>query len=113
VVISRHFWLNQHALCSLECALLLTKWLQSVVVPEPQPPLTAEERRLLDFVIQMVAETEFNAPRERLLENNRYLSAVIARVWAKLFRADSIWEMVHMIGRSLRLYADLLENRID
>ena len=105
------FWSNQHALCSLECALLLSKWLEAATVPNPQPALTRDERRLIDFVMHMVAETEYDAPPETLFENNKKLSAIIVRVWATLFRPDSIWEMVDLIGRSLTVYADLLEGQ--
>lgn len=60
----------------------------------------------------MIAETEYNAPTEQLFAHNKRMSAIVVRLWAKLFRADSIWEMVDLVGRSLRVYADLLENQI-
>jgi hypothetical protein len=104
------YWSNQVALCSLECALLLAKWLESVTQPDPNLPLTPAEERVLDFVIEMVAETEFNASRSQLFANNRVLGSIVVRLWAKLFRSDSVWEMVDLIGRSLRVYADLLIN---
>ena len=104
------FWSNQHALCSLECAVLLTKWLEMVTLPQPIPPLRHDESKVLDFILQMVAETEYDAPREELLSTNYKLCAIVVRIWAQLFRPDSIWEMVELIGRSLRRYGDLLEN---
>lgn len=106
------YWSNQVALCSLECALLLTKWLESVTGPDPQPPLTQAEERVLDFVVEMVAETEYKASRQQLFANNKILGSIIVRLWAKLFRFDSVWEMVDLIGRSLRVYADLLMNSV-
>lgn len=105
------YWSNQHALCSLECALLLSKWLQAVTVPRPDPALSKQEQRLLEFVVQMVGETAYAAPLDQLVENNKRLSTIVVRVWAKLFRSDSIWEMVDLIGRSLNAYADLLEKQ--
>lgn len=107
------YWSNQYALCSLECALLLTKWLEAVVVPHPLPALTENERKLLDFIVQLVNHTEYEAPREQLLQDNKNLSVIILRLWAKLFRRDSVWEIVDLIGRSLRAYADLLEEGED
>lgn len=86
------YWSNQYALCSLECALLLTKWLEAVTVPNPEPALTEKEKRLLDFVLQLIQETEFDGPREWLLRNNKNLSTIILRLWAKLFRPDAVWE---------------------
>ncbi|KAJ5899256.1 hypothetical protein N7495_004000 [Penicillium taxi] len=111
-------WSNQHALCSLECAVLLAKWLEAVTVANPDPVLTEQETRLRDFVLEMVMEAspslslKFSEPdgcREWLLEKNTRLSAAVTRLWARLFTADYIWEMVSLIGRSLDSYADLLE----
>lgn len=103
------FWSTQHALCFLECALLLTKWLESVTIPTQEPPLSMEENKLMNFVIQMVAETEYAAPPEQPIRNGKHLSAAVVRLWAKLFRSDSIWQMIDVIGRSLNIYADMIE----
>lgn len=103
------FWSTQHALCSLECALLLTKWLESVTIPTPEPPLSIEEKKLLNFVIQMITETEYAALPEMPIGNGKHLSAAVVRLWAKLFRSDSIWQMIDVIGRSLNMYADMIE----
>lgn len=103
------FWSTQHALCSLECALLLTKWLESVTIPTPEPPLSVEENKLLKFVIQMIAETEYATPAEQPIGDGKHLSAAVVRLWAKLFRSDSIWQMIDVIGRSLNIYADMIE----
>ena len=102
-------WSNQHALCSLECAVVLAKWLEAVTVPKPDPALTEQETRLRDFVLEMVMEVKHDVSREWLLATNTRLSAAVTRLWARLFTADYIWEMVHLIGRSLDSYADLLE----
>ncbi|KAF9248092.1 transcriptional regulator family: Fungal Specific TF and C2H2 zinc finger [Penicillium roqueforti] len=102
-------WSNQHALCSLECAVLLAKWLEAITVPDPDPGLTEQETRLRDFVLEMVMEVEHGVSREWLLATNTRLSAAVTRLWARLFTADYIWEMVSLIGKSLNSYADLLE----
>lgn len=104
-------WSNQHALCSLECAVLLAKWLEAVTLPDPDPGLTEQETRLRDFVLEMVMEVQHGVSREWLLATNTRLSAAVTRLWARLFTADYIWEMVHLIGRSLNSYADLLEQK--
>jgi len=103
------YWSNQYALCSLECALLLTKWLEAVVVPSPVPVMTEEEQKLLDFVVQLINHTEYEAPRVELLRNSKHLSIIILRLWAKLFSQKSVWQVVDLIGQSLLAYADLLE----
>ncbi|GLI78376.1 hypothetical protein PoHVEF18_006690 [Penicillium ochrochloron] len=104
-------WSNQHALCSLECAVLLAKWLEAVTVQNPNPGLTEQEARLRDFVLEMVMEVQHGVSREWLLATNTRLSAAVTRLWARLFTADYIWEMVSLIGRSLNSYADLLEEQ--
>ncbi|KAL4891474.1 fungal-specific transcription factor domain-containing protein [Aspergillus ambiguus] len=102
-------WSNQYALCSLECAVLLAKWLEVATLPNPEPPLTEQESKLLEFVIEMVMETQHGVSRDWLLANNTRLSAIVTRLWARLFTADYIWELVNLIGRSLKSYADILE----
>ncbi|EAW12278.1 transcription factor domain-containing protein [Aspergillus clavatus NRRL 1] len=102
-------WSNQYALCSLECAVLLAKWLEAATEANPVPALTEQESKLLEFVIEMVMETQHGVTREWLLGNNARLSAIVTRLWARLFTADYIWELVNLIGRSLGRYADLLD----
>ncbi|KAL4806830.1 fungal-specific transcription factor domain-containing protein [Aspergillus unguis] len=104
-------WSNQYALCSLECAVLLAKWLEIATVPNLQPALTEQETKLLEFVIEMVMEAQHGVSRSWLLANNTRLSAVVTRLWARLFTADYIYELVNLIGRSLNRYADLLEGK--
>lgn len=103
------FWSNQHAICSLECALLLAKWLESITVKDPSPPLTQAEERLLAFVVQLVAETEYEVSYEELVGRRGSLNAQTVRLWARLYQSKSVWEMVDLIGASLNIYADLLE----
>lgn len=105
------YWSNQHALCSLECAVLLAKWLELVTMPDPSPPLTAGEQVVLKFVIQLVAEAEYKSSAEQLAQQKQYLATKIVRLWARLYRADNVWQMVNIIGQSLNIYADLLEQQ--
>ena len=49
--------------CNLECAILLSKWLQTLSMLGPSgPPLSPEERSLLEMVRRMLDETEFAVP---------------------------------------------------
>lgn len=89
--------------------MLLAKWLEAITVSDPEPRLTEQETRLRDFVLEMVMEVQHGVSREWLLATNTRLSAAVTRLWARLFTADYIWEMVALIGRSLDSYADLLE----
>lgn len=105
------YWSNQHALCSLECAVLLVKWLEAVTAPDLTPPLTPAERRVLEFLAQLVAEADYKQSVEYLLERKQLISAALVRLWATLYTYDSAWDMVDLIGRSLTAYAELLEAR--
>ncbi|EXJ61699.1 hypothetical protein A1O7_02128, partial [Cladophialophora yegresii CBS 114405] len=100
-------WSNQHALCSLECALLLAKWLQEVTTGEPNPPLTASEHRVLEYVVQLVAETEYKVSCKQILQEKTRSSSMTVRLWAKPYQSSSVWETVNLIGRSLHIYPEL------
>ncbi|KAL7953763.1 fungal-specific transcription factor domain-containing protein [Trichoderma compactum] len=105
------FWSNQHALCSLECALLLAKWLESVTKKDPDPQLTQAEERLLDFVVHLVAEAAYKVRCENIWERKTSLNVQTVRLWARLYQSKSVWEMVGLIGVSLNIYADILEQK--
>lgn len=105
------FWSNQHALCSLECGLLLAKWLESVTAEDPNPPLTQAEERLLDFVVHLVAEAAYQVRCEKIWERKKSLNVQTVRLWARLYQSKSVWEVVGLIGASLNIYADILEQK--
>ncbi|KAH7038993.1 C2H2 transcription factor [Macrophomina phaseolina] len=96
------YWSIQHAICALESVSLLSNWLQIVTLPGTE--LAPDERKVLDFVLQMVAEAQ-----DDVHQAPQRLSTTVVRLWAKLFRPDSVWQMVGLVGRVLEAYADLLE----
>ena len=105
-------WSVQHSLCSLECAFLLSKWLEAVTVYPLEPGLSEDERRLLVFITNMLSETEFPVPAPAPVlreEASKKLSASVVRVWARIFRGLRIWDVVDTIGRALDVYADMLD----
>lgn len=101
-------WSNQHALCSLECAVLLAKWLESVTASS-LTDITAAEQRVIDFTMQLVAEDKYKTSYESILEQKPRLSAMVVRLWAKLYQSKSVWQTVNLIGESLNIYAELLD----
>ncbi|OAA54575.1 Zinc finger, C2H2-type/integrase, DNA-binding protein [Niveomyces insectorum RCEF 264] len=111
-------WSIQQSLCSLECAILLSKWLETVSValrqPQPaDPPISEDERKILSLVMAMLDETEFAVPREAPLVSSttaKQLSAAVLRVWATVFCGPQTWAIVDVIGSSLHLYAAMLES---
>lgn len=100
-------WSNQHALCSLECAVLMAKWLETITGPGVSP--NPAEQNVLEFIAQLIAENEYKMSYERILEQKHRLSAMVVRLWAKLYQLKSVWQTVNLIGESLNIYADLLE----
>lgn len=104
-------WSIQHSLCTLECAYLLSKWLEALALPNA-PPLSADEHKIATLVKTMLDETEFAVPAEVPFDSPaamKYLSANVLRVWAKVFRGAQTWAIVDIIGTSLNIYADMLE----
>ncbi|KAH8807432.1 hypothetical protein F5884DRAFT_703514 [Xylogone sp. PMI_703] len=105
-------WSIQHSLCSLECAFLLSKWLQELSLPDPDPPISEDERRICALVKTMLDETEFGIPYMPLdsPETRKCLSAGVLRVWATIFKGAQTWAIVDVIGSSLNIYAEMLES---
>ncbi|USP78953.1 hypothetical protein yc1106_06227 [Curvularia clavata] len=106
-------WSIQHSLCTLECAYLMSKWLEALSTPNPDPPITEDENRIVAIVKSMLDETEFALPPD-IIPNSpnfmRQLSAGVLRVWAMIFKGSQTWAIVDVIGSSLNLYADMLES---
>ncbi|CZR54234.1 related to C2H2 transcription factor (AmdA) [Phialocephala subalpina] len=105
-------WSIQHSLCSLECAFLLSKWLEALSQSDPDPPITDDERRITSLVKTMLDETEFAVPADMPLDSpatRKWLSAGVLRVWATIFKGAQTWAIVDVIGSSLNIYADMLE----
>ncbi|KAM0689375.1 hypothetical protein Q7P36_011453 [Cladosporium allicinum] len=103
------FWSNQYAICSLESALFLTKWLEAVAAPACDQNISAEEAKVLDFLIGTVHETSYSLHAESPAAKIERLGAVVVRLWAELFQEDSVWEIVGLIGSSLVAYAHALD----
>lgn len=108
-------WSIQHSLCSLECAFLLCKWLEALALPDPQPEVTDDEKRICWLVKIMLDETEYGVccDDEQALQSPtmlRQLSAGVLRVWAQIFKGAQTWAIVDIIGTALNTYADMLDN---
>jgi hypothetical protein len=97
-------WSIQHSLCTLECAYLLSKWLEALASSEVINDLSAEERKIVSLVKTMLDETPFAVPSHVSIESSaamKYLSASVLRVWAKVFRGAQTWAIVDIIGGAL------------
>jgi hypothetical protein len=106
-------WSIQHSLCTLECAYLMSKWLDALSVENPDPPATEDEKRIIAIVKNMLDETEFALSPLISRDSPSYtkhLSAGVLRVWAMIFKGSQTWAIVDVIGSALNLYADMLES---
>lgn len=109
------FWSIQHSLCSLECAVLLSSWLNALANQELLiSSLGKKEQHIIKLVESLLEET--NCGRSLMRHDgatdqtkiNR-LGAGVVKVWAEIFRGPQTWPIVDTIGSSLELYAQLLE----
>lgn len=71
-------WSIQHSLCTLECAFLLSKWLEALSLQTSGPLVTHDEQKIATLVKTMLDETEFAMPDDVPMESPaamKYLSA--------------------------------------
>lgn len=105
-------WSIQHSICSLECAFLLSKWLEALSQQNPDPPISDDERRIAALVKMMLDETEFPVPSHLAMgspEMNQHLNAGVLRVWAQIFKGSQTWAIVGVVGNALNICADMAQ----
>lgn len=110
-------WSLQHPVCSLECAFLLSKWLDAVEDRSPETvQLDDDEERLLNFVVNILAESDSDKPTilegaSEVEDSTSYtrLSARVVKVWANLFCGERVWNVINVVGEAMYIYGDLLE----
>lgn len=93
------YWACQHALSSLECAVFLSKWLETVTDREVRPTLSSQEAPVLEYVIQIVHEAGVSTQKEELLSDNRRLSRIIIELWGKVFPEAGVWEIIDLVAK--------------
>ncbi|KAJ5753918.1 uncharacterized protein N7511_008071 [Penicillium nucicola] len=111
-------WSIQHSICSLECAFLLTRWLQEIakaVGVDGMAALRGDEQKLLAMITSLIQETHLQETleyRENLSTRIDRLAASTARLWAEISSATHVFNIVHRIGVALSAVADVLESRL-
>lgn len=109
----------QHPLCTLECALLLSRWLNMVsdaVQAWGLDSLREDERKLLGMIASLIRETDMAYTLEGKETDSyciRRMAATVVRLWAETFKGVHIFEIVRVIGETLSIVADLLEKRLE
>lgn len=127
------------AVCNLECAVLLAKWLITLASMSPTQVLTTEEKTILSSIRTIVDETEYAVPidpslaaasasaepvqpmqqqsrNDASLKDStklRQLASAVLRIWAKTFKGDHIFELVKTMGHGLEVYSNILDRPKD
>lgn len=126
------------AVCNLECAVLLAKWLMTLASMSPTQTLTTEEKTILSSIKTIVDETEYAVPIDpslaaasasteppavQPLRNDaaslkdsaklRQLASAVLRIWAKTFKGDHVFELVKTMGHGLEIYSNILDKPRD
>lgn len=109
----------QHPLCTLECAILLSRWLgiiSDVVEASGIESLREDERKLLGMIASLIRETDWADTLESKEADSyciRRMAATVVRLWAETFQGVHIFEIVRVIGETLSIVAEILEKRLE
>ncbi|EHK21565.1 uncharacterized protein TRIVIDRAFT_123400, partial [Trichoderma virens Gv29-8] len=102
-------WCCQHAVCALECAIFLSKWLEAIAVS--QIPITLEpyENYVLLSVESVIKEAVDSADWEHIdtstwRQGPRHMSLAVLKIWSKIFSEKSSWAITVHVGECLHEY---------
>jgi hypothetical protein len=108
----------QHALCNLECACLLSQWLNTIadaVAQDGIQLLREDERSLLGMVASLIRETDLANILDQSDDDAgaiRRMAATSVRLWADTFGGPHVFHIVDAIGTTLTIVADMLETSL-
>ncbi|CAG8900187.1 unnamed protein product [Penicillium egyptiacum] len=106
------FWSVRHSLASIECAVLLSKWLFTLAEAGLDQSLSENETRILRWTRCIVEEAyssidtdDGEAPPD--LEPAS-LGVAVLKLWARLFGTNTQWPFINVLGRSLQEYITMI-----
>ncbi|GAB1731558.1 hypothetical protein NU195Hw_g7019t2 [Hortaea werneckii] len=108
------FWSVRHSIASLDCAVLLSKWLISVSTTVGQIALSESEERILHWVRCIVEEAyatvDFDTPWTDAndVHTPKSLSFGVLQIWTHFFVSNKQWPFINIIGQGLKKYSDML-----
>ncbi|KAJ5176915.1 uncharacterized protein N7482_002792 [Penicillium canariense] len=107
------FWSVRHSLASLECAVLLSKWLFTLAEAAPDQALSENESRILRWTQCIVEEAYSSIDLEDESEvppnlEPAALGMAVLRLWARLFKRNTQWPFINVLGQSLEHYMSML-----
>lgn len=104
-------WSVQHAVCTTECVVLLTKWLCEITRSYPDLHLSREETLVLNLVIELLKDS--NSPTASSYNNSldapADLCTGVTTLVSDVFAGDNVWDIVTRTGRALKEYKGTLE----
>ncbi|KAF7587986.1 hypothetical protein BBP40_006463 [Aspergillus hancockii] len=106
------FWSVRHSLASLECAVLLGKWLLSLEETGSDQTLSDNESRILNWTRAIVEEAYSSMDLEEgelvpSLDPGG-LGVAVIKLWSRLFRKNTQWPFINILGESLEQYLALI-----
>jgi hypothetical protein len=108
-------WSLQHSLCALECAFVISKWLDTLGSVSSSTSLDDDELRLLAYITDMVEEADCQSEQWRVEEPLRSpieLCSHVIRIWSRILNGETIWPVVHMVGQTLNAYYHILNEQL-
>ncbi|KAJ5280395.1 hypothetical protein N7478_005767 [Penicillium angulare] len=107
------FWSVRHSLASLECAVLLSKWLFTLAEAAPDQALSENESRILRWT-QCIVEEAYSsidledAPDASPNLDPASLGLAVLRLWSRLFKGNTQWPFINALGESLEKYMTMI-----
>ncbi|KAK6004827.1 hypothetical protein QM012_007606 [Aureobasidium pullulans] len=108
------FWSVRHSLASLDCAILLSKWLSNLTRSAATHPLSDSEERILYWVKCIVEEAyavvDFDDEPPEVIDyrNTEDIALAVLKIWAHFFKSNSQWPFINVIGQGLAMYRGML-----
>ncbi|KAI6840196.1 amidase signature enzyme [Hortaea werneckii] len=108
------FWSVRHSIASLDCAVLLSKWLTTVSTTVDQIALSESEERILHWVKCIVEEAyatvDFDTPWTNAndMHTPKALSLGVLQIWTHFFTSNRQWPFINIIGQGLKKYSGTL-----
>ncbi|CAG8285538.1 unnamed protein product [Penicillium salamii] len=106
------FWSVRHSLASIECAVLLSKWLFTLAEAGPDQSLSENESRILRWTRCIVEEAYSSIDTEEgeapLDLEPASLGLAVLKLWARLFGTNTQWPFINVLGQSLEQYITMI-----
>ncbi|RAL11847.1 uncharacterized protein BO97DRAFT_346074 [Aspergillus homomorphus CBS 101889] len=117
---SQHFfWSVQQCVCNLECAVFLSRWLHQIGQSKDSYPLSESEQRLLLWTSRIVAEAPVHPYQGQVAArltnpgtelDTFQLGLRVIQIWAQIFKGNTSWRLVNILGESLEMLALMMQN---